>query len=368
MNEIALVPDGALLVHNGIIEECGPSARIENLREARAAREIDAQGKIVIPAFIDPDAVLVTPPPPRNPSQSDAAPKPEIALRVLSRQILETGARAGAAAYARLGVLSLGAHTGFASDLRETTKVLGIHQSLQNKPLRIRSVFSPRVGPEAAEMMAKWLPAIRRRKLASILELTAPPSRGLREIAVAASSAGFSLRIRSAVPLEEDAYQLAFDAGVVAVIAPPPEDGAWPGRLASVGCVQVLSAGEALRNQNGRGGIARPLLEQDAALALASGYTTRGAASFNPQFLLYLAVARFGMTAEEALCAATWNAACSLRMSHVTGSLEPGKAADLLIVDVHDYRELARRAGHNDVQLALRAGRIVYRRAGLNLD
>ena len=55
-------------------------------------------------------------------------------------------------------------------------------------------------------------------------------------------------------------------------------------------------------------------------------------------------------------------------MSHVTGSLEPGRAADLLIMDVPDYRELARRAGHNDVQLALRAGRVVYQRAGLNLD
>jgi imidazolonepropionase len=63
--------------------------------------------------------------------------------------------------------------------------------------------------------------------------------------------------------------------------------------------------------------------------------------------------------------AATWNAACSLRMSHVTGSLEPGKTGDVSLMDVPDYRDLARRPGHSDVQVLLRAGQIVYKRGGL---
>jgi imidazolonepropionase len=55
-------------------------------------------------------------------------------------------------------------------------------------------------------------------------------------------------------------------------------------------------------------------------------------------------------------------------MSHVNGSLEPGKQADLILMDVPDYRELPRRAGHHDVHLVMRAGRVVYRTAALNLD
>jgi imidazolonepropionase len=93
-----------------------------------------------------------------------------------------------------------------------------------------------------------------------------------------------------------------------------------------------------------------------------------GYASSNPQYLLHLGMTRFGLTAEEAICAATWNAACSLRMSHVTGSLEPGKTADILLMDVPDYRELPRRAGHNDLQIAFKAGHPIYRRPPLNLD
>jgi imidazolonepropionase len=108
-------------------------------------------------------------------------------------------------------------------------------------------------------------------------------------------------------------------------------------------------------------------LDEGLAVALASGYRTTGPACFNPQYLLYLAKERFGLTDEEAIVAATWNAACSLRMSHVTGSLDPGKHADLLVMDVPDYRDLARRPGHNDVLFAVRGGHVMPPR-GLSLD
>jgi imidazolonepropionase len=107
------------------------------------------------------------------------------------------------------------------------------------------------------------------------------------------------------------------------------------------------------------------MIDAGGAVALASGFSTQGYGSFNPQFLLHLAASRFGMTVEEGICATTWNAACSLRMSHVTGSLEPGKSADLVVMDVPDYRELARRAGHNDVQVSMRGGQVVYRRGSV---
>jgi len=46
-------------------------------------------------------------------------------------------------------------------------------------------------------------------------------------------------------------------------------------------------------------------------------------------------------------------------MSHVAGSLEPGKYADLVVMDVPDYRELARRVGDSDAALVMRAGQPV---------
>jgi len=355
MNEIAVVNDGAVLIHNGAIQESGPSRRIENLQQARAAREIDVAGKVVMPAFVDPVAALV------------ARPGAEVALRTVSRRRLEVQAASTAAAYARLGALSVGAHTGSAGDLRETTKTLLIHQALQNKPLRIRSILSPRPDADSAELIEKWLPAVRKRKLAAILELTAPVSPQFREIATAGAGAGYSLRIRSEAALDADGCDFAVACGAVAIVAPALFRPDGVRRLSALGCVHVMTADELLRRE-GRPAQMRALLAEGAAVALASGCGSPGYSSFNPQFLLYLAEAELGMTPEEAICAMTWNAACSLRMSHVTGSLEPGKSADLLIMDVGDYRELSRRPGHSDVALAMRAGRVVYRRPPLILD
>jgi imidazolonepropionase len=52
----------------------------------------------------------------------------------------------------------------------------------------------------------------------------------------------------------------------------------------------------------------------------------------------------------------------------VAGSLEPGKTADLVVLEVPDYRELPRRAGHHDVSLVMRAGQPVFRSAPLMMD
>ena len=55
MNQLNAIQDGVMLIRNGIVEELGPARRVENLVQARRAREIDVTGKIVMPAFVDPD-------------------------------------------------------------------------------------------------------------------------------------------------------------------------------------------------------------------------------------------------------------------------------------------------------------------------
>ena len=56
--------------------------------------------------------------------------------------------------------------------------------------------------------------------------------------------------------------------------------------------------------------------------------------------VLSLAATQMKMTAAESITAATINAAYSLRRGDRIGSLECGKAADFVIHDCDDYREL----------------------------
>ncbi|HEY3836270.1 MAG TPA: hypothetical protein VGL72_06845, partial [Bryobacteraceae bacterium] len=134
-----VVKNGALLIRNGVIQDVGPSRRVENLAGARKAREIDATGKLVMPAFVDADMALVIPAPLQRQSEGSTRDCAS-ALRIMSRKRVQAGATEMAAEWARYGCLTVGAHTGCASDLKNIGKVLRTHQALQSKPLRIRSI------------------------------------------------------------------------------------------------------------------------------------------------------------------------------------------------------------------------------------
>jgi imidazolonepropionase len=366
MTDLAVVPHGTVLIRNGVIEDIGPARRVENLAGAKKAREIDATGRVVMPAFVDADMVLVVP-----------SPDTAQGLRVTSRQRVQAGAAAVASEWARYGCLSVGARTPWATDIKNIGKVLRTHQSLQSKPLRIRSIFSPEISAADGDIDAltsKWLPAVRLKNLASILELTVEEASAsfdtplLRTAAIAAAALGFAIRLRSMARLGQAHLELALAAGAIAIVAPNDSFLSFMCPLAAMGCVRVIPASEGFDDSANAAREMRIAIDQGAAIALSSSYRTKDTSSCNMQFLLHLAVCRLGLTVEEAITASTWNGACSLRLSHVTGSLEPGKTADLLLLDVPDYRELPRRAGHHDVSLAMRAGQVVFRNSPLTQD
>jgi imidazolonepropionase len=361
MTELNIVPRGALLIHNGIVTEVGPASRVENLAGARHAREIDATGRVVMPAFVDADVALV------------GADESSL-LRLMSRRRVLARAAAMSAECARYGCLTIGAQTRCATDLQNIGKLLRVHQAVQLKPARIRSIFSPQLRPEMLEALtSKWLPAVKSKKLASVVELTVEAGIDvsvLRAAAVAAAALGYAIRLRSACRPEPVHLQLALAAGAIGIVAPMDTLRAFVGPLSAVGCIRVIPASEGFHHDDAENAARaiRGAIGEGAAIALTSSYRAREASSLNMQYLLHLAVHRLGLTPEEAIVATTWNPACSLRLSHVTGSLEPGKSADLLVMEVPDYRELARRAGHLDVSLVMRAGRVVLRSPALSVD
>jgi imidazolonepropionase len=58
----------------------------------------------------------------------------------------------------------------------------------------------------------------------------------------------------------------------------------------------------------------------------------------------------------EALAASTINAAHAVGLAHRVGSIEPGKLADLVILDSADYRMLGYRFGINQAALVIKRG------------
>jgi imidazolonepropionase len=66
------------------------------------------------------------------------------------------------------------------------------------------------------------------------------------------------------------------------------------------------------------------------------------------------------LTIEEALTAATLNAACCLGLGDRIGSIEVGKQADLVLLDAPNLLHLAYHYGVNPVRSVIKNGKIVY--------
>lgn len=80
---------------------------------------------------------------------------------------------------------------------------------------------------------------------------------------------------------------------------------------------------------------------------------------------LTLAMVLLKLNVAEALAAATINGAFALGIGGVSGSLEPGKQADLVICEARDYREIPYRVGENLVRRVLVGGRTVVERPAI---
>lgn len=103
--------------------------------------------------------------------------------------------------------------------------------------------------------------------------------------------------------------------------------------MASAGVIATLLPCAAFHLKLGRFAPARAFIEAGVPVALATDVNPGGGFSPSMPFAMTLACFAMGMTFEEALVAATINAAASLDRQQSVGSLEPGKQFDAVLVD-----------------------------------
>jgi imidazolonepropionase len=104
---------------------------------------------------------------------------------------------------------------------------------------------------------------------------------------------------------------------------------------------------------------ARSLIDAGAIVTLATDANPGTSPIFSLPLIVGLAVRRYGLSTREALLAVTLNAAYVLELSDQLGSIEPGKRADLVLLD-SPAEHVAYRLGHNPVAATFVAGEPVY--------
>ncbi len=105
---------------------------------------------------------------------------------------------------------------------------------------------------------------------------------------------------------------------------------------------------------------AKAILDAGGILALATDLNPGTAWCENMQFAIALACRYMGLTPAQAIAAATINAAAAIDLDDQVGSLEPGKQADLLVLNTPSYQHLGYRFGTNLVDTVIKKGEVVY--------
>jgi imidazolonepropionase len=104
---------------------------------------------------------------------------------------------------------------------------------------------------------------------------------------------------------------------------------------------------------------ARDLIDAGAIVVLATDGNPGTSPIFSLPVIIGLGVRRYGLSAKEALLATTLNAAYVLDLAAQTGSIEPDKRADIIVLDCPS-EHVAYRLGRNPVAAAFIAGEPVY--------
>jgi len=105
---------------------------------------------------------------------------------------------------------------------------------------------------------------------------------------------------------------------------------------------------------------ARKLIENGCIVALSTDCNPGSCFTENMQTILSLAVINMNMSAEEAICAATLNGAAAICQSDVMGSLEVGKLANFIVADVSSYTDIFYHFGINHIVETWVNGQRVY--------
>jgi imidazolonepropionase len=126
--------------------------------------------------------------------------------------------------------------------------------------------------------------------------------------------------------------------------------------MARSGVTAVLLPGTSFFLMKHKYAPARRLIEAGVPVALATDCNPGSSHTESMPMIFVLAVFELGLTIEEALTAATLNAACCLGLGDSHGSVEVGKQADLLVLDAPNLLHLAYHYGVNPVRDVIKRG------------
>lgn len=388
LREVGLIRDGAVAAADGQIVAVGPTPQVRDaVRLEPGATVVDASGRVVLPGFVDPHTHLVFAGDRIAEFERRLAGASYLEIAAAGGGILSTVAATRAAdeetlvalGLARLdrllrsGTTTVEVKSGYGLTVEDEVKQLRVvHRlSARHEVDLIATVLAAHaVPPEFARdpdgyvrlVTEEILPAVADEDLAEFCDVfcdvgafTAPQARAVLD---AGSALGLVPKLHADEFADLGGARLAADAGAISAdhLLHAAEDGLEA--MAESGVIAVLLPSTAYFL-----GLpfapARRMIALGVPVALGSDYNPGSSPTWAMPAVISLACVGMRLLPAEAIAAATINAAWAIGMAEEVGSLESGKAADLVVLDVGDHRELAMHLGAPVVRQVVKRGRLV---------
>ncbi|HYC92986.1 MAG TPA: imidazolonepropionase [Thermoanaerobaculia bacterium] len=289
-----------------------------------------------------------------------AAPLEELVINVLAR----------AATMARYGTTTAEAKSGYGLSLEHELKQLrAIRAASARSPVRLVPTCLaahefPRDDDDyVTTIVEEILPAVARERLAVFND--AFVERGVftraqgEKVLRAGLEYGLVPRLHADELSDTDGAALAADLGAASADHLMYVSDRGVDALAASATVANLLPATSFFLMSPRYAPARALIDKGGAVSLSTDCNPGSSMTESMQTVVQLATLQMKMTVEESLTAATLNGAYSLRLSHETGSIEPGKRADFVLLDAPSYLHLVYHFGVNLVSAVWRDGKRV---------
>jgi imidazolonepropionase len=385
--EISPLHDAVVAAHQGVIVYVGPADEAARRLDVHdGATRMDASGCALVPGFVDPHTHVVFAGDRQDElrrrlagasyeaiaAEGGGITKTVAATRAASEEELVDAARPRLDEMLAAGTTTCEAKSGYGltteselTQLRAIQRLNRIHEidlvstflGAHEIPIEYRSRRSEYVTKVIEEM----IPRVAEERLADWCDVFCDKGFFTPAESVAILDAGMRAGLRPRI----HADQLAPSGGCRAAATVGARsadhllcaDEAAAEALASAGVCATLLPIAAFYLKLGRFAPARMLIDRGVPVALATDVNPGGGFSPSMPFAITLACFGMHMTLEEALVAATLNAAWSVDRADTAGSLEPGKLMDAVVIRGGLVELL--RVGAAAIRIVIKRGKVV---------
>jgi imidazolonepropionase len=372
MQELGIIEDATIEIHNGLFSWIGPDKSFVRSGE-KDIDVIDASELIALPGFVDSETQMVF----AGSYEQDIANDGKVdlskivrATRVASKKDLLKSARKHLDGVLKHGTSTVGIKSGLGLNEDSEIRMLDVINELSKESLVdvipiffgahfAEDDFNISTDDYADTINSRLLAYLAKRKLTKFCEVYCQKgyfNASLSEkISESAASLGLRVKIRSDFSEDSGALKLFEHSGAFCASGLESVDNGGLQELYRSGAIATVFPGKSFfMNENYAP--ARNIIDSDVPLAIASDFNPAFCMSFSIPLMMTIACRQMSLTPEEAITAATLNGAAALGLSDKKGSIEVGKEADIVLYNVPNYLYLLYHFGINNVTKVIKRG------------